>query len=295
MILLPRYPKLAGGVPTEVAVDAWETRPWAQEQAAEARQRLAMYERIRLGLPVMGRRRVYRKHAMLSQFQQGGFGRIQQSAVAGATDPFWANVTLLILGNGTPGTSTFTDSSSLANTITTNGSPQNSTTQSIEGGSSVFFNSGGLEVASGLATAWNFGAGDFAIELWRYGASGGSDRHMFDAWSSRFLARHSGSDVQFFTNFASPLLTYSQAWPTSGWNHYAWGRSGNSWGAWYDGVSKVTTTNASAISSTAIRLRISSSNAGETVPGYGDGIRITKAARYTPGVNFTPPTTFPTS
>jgi hypothetical protein len=238
-----------------------------------------------------------KRHAMLFAYQQGGLGRIKRPSVGGGgNDPYWANVTLLLLGNGANTSTSFTDSSTLANTIGINGLPTNSTDQAIEGGSSIRFNGGGLEVASGLATAWDFAGGDFAIETWIYGNSGGSDRHIFDAWATRFLLRHSGSTIQFFTSFSAPLFTASQTWLTGGWHHYAVGRSGNNWGLWFDGVSVATATNSSSISSTAVRLRVSSSAGGDTVPGYADGVRITKgAARYTPGVGFTPPTTFPTS
>jgi hypothetical protein len=213
----------------------------------------------------------------------------------GATNPNWANVTLQVLGNNPP-SSTLIDTSLLANTITNNNSPSNSSAQSLEGGGSVFFNGGGLEIASGLASAWDFAGGDFFIRAVIYGTAGGTDRHIFDAWSSRFLLRHSGTDVQFFTNFAGVLLSFSQAWNTGSWVEYGVGRQGNDWGIWYGGVSKATTTNAGTISSTAIRLRISTGNAGDTVPGYGDGIEIYKGVcPYTPGVNYTPPTIFPSA
>src|ERR1035437_572304 len=59
------------------------------------------------------------------------------------TSPFdtsFSNVTLLLHGDGTNGSTAFTDSSSLGQTVTGNGSAQISTAQSKWSGASIYFN-----------------------------------------------------------------------------------------------------------------------------------------------------------
>ena len=213
-------------------------------------------------------------------------------------DAQFAYVTLLVLGDNGAGSTTFVDRSPLANAITRNVTgafPQNASSPALMGAGSIEFGGGGIEVASGLAAAWDFGSGDFTLEFVGQPASGGTDRHFFDVWNQRFLFRHSGGTIQFYTDFSSPLFSVSQAWPTSGTHYWTVARSGSNWGLWYDGVSLATASNASAISSTAARLRVSNNVSGDTVPGYGV-VRVTKGfCRYTPGSNYNLPTAFQTT
>jgi hypothetical protein len=223
-----------------------------------------------------------------------GLGRGQAGGGADVGDPFWDDVTLLLLMEGANGSTTFTDSSSAGTPVVVDGAATISTAQFFQGASSCLNGSpGGLQVQAANAAAYDFGAGDFTMEMyWRY-TSGGADRHLFDCWSDRFLLRASGGNLQFYTNFAAPLMNYPFTLVANDWRHTAVCRNGNSWGLWYNGVSLGSTTNAGTIASTAAALRMSPSNSN-VAPGYMDCIRITKAARYTPGVDFTPPTEFPT-
>lgn len=226
-------------------------------------------------------------------------------SAAGETDPFFSDVVLLVLGDnspntGTTGSNTHIDRSPLALTIDTtsagSGGPWNSTDNPLMGSAgSIKWDGQGLTVSSGQASAWDFGSGPLTWEYVGVGASGGSDRHIFDCWSQRFLFRHSGGNIQVYTSFASPLFDVAQAWPTSGTHHWALGRDGsNQWTLWYDGVVIGTTTNSGTFSSTAAQLRISTSSAGSTIPGHGVA-RMTKASRYTYNTNYTLPTSFPTA
>jgi hypothetical protein len=223
----------------------------------------------------------------------------RRSAAAGGavSDPFYSSTTLITTGAGTPG-ATITDFSPLANTLTATGAATNSGTGVGTEATSVYYGTsvaaGQIQIASGAATAWDFAGADFTIEVLGIGGSGGVDRHFFDAWSARFLLRHSGTDLQFFTNFSSPMFNVSLAWAVGSLRHVAVVRSGNNWGIWNNGTSLATTTDASSISSTAVRLLLSTNSNGSTTPGNWNH-RITKAARWTPGVGFTHPTFFPTS
>lgn len=216
----------------------------------------------------------------------------------GATDPLYASTTLITTGAGTPG-GTITDFSPIANTLTPTGAATNSATGVGTEATSVYYgtsaSSGQIQIASAAAAAWDFAGGDFTIEVLGIPGTGGSDRHFFDAWSARFLLRHSGGDLQFFTNFSAPMFNVATTWDVGVLTHIEVTRSGNNWGLAKNGVWLGTTTSASSISSTAVRLLLSTNSNGSTTPGNWNH-RMTKgSARNTPGVNFTPPTSFPTS
>ena len=64
-------------------------------------------------------------------------------AAAGPPDPDFANVSLLLHGDGTNGSTTIVDSSSSSKTVTAVGDAQISTAQSKFGGSSIYFDGTG--------------------------------------------------------------------------------------------------------------------------------------------------------
>ena len=87
-----------------------------------------------------------------------------------ATDPYWANVSYLLVGNGANGTTTnIKDSSSNNATTTIVGNTVISTAQSKFGtGSSVVFDGSGDYLTYPSNTIYAFGTGDFTIECWVY-------------------------------------------------------------------------------------------------------------------------------
>jgi hypothetical protein len=72
------------------------------------------------------------------------------------------------------------------------------------------------------------------------------------------------------------------------WHHYATQRTGDTWGAWLDGVSAGTFTNTDFRESGTQRRLFASDHATDPI-FYIDEFRISYAARYTPGTNFTAP------
>lgn len=90
-------------------------------------------------------------------------------AAAGPTDPDFANVSLLLHGDGTNGSTTIVDSSSSSKTVTAFGNAQISTAQSKFGGSSIAFD-GSDDYLTGPSNDadFNFGTGDFTIEAFAY-------------------------------------------------------------------------------------------------------------------------------
>jgi hypothetical protein len=213
-------------------------------------------------------------------------------------DPQFGSVSLLLHGNGTNGSTTITDSSSNALTLTRGGSvlPVISTAQSKFGGASIFLD--GLSTISYLdipaSSLFSFPS-DFTFECWVYVLTQGG---VFDST----VIETTGS----FTNGLvlrgdNPQTSWS--WTVGGseigggsltlneWNHMAVTRSGSTVRAFKDGTQQGTATNSIVIGPTVGTSRIGEglSVTSRQLNGYIDDLRITKGvARYT--ANFTPPT-----
>jgi len=93
---------------------------------------------------------------------------LKKDSVA-ATDTNINEVSLLLHGDGTNGSTTITDSSPTPKTVTAVGDAQISTAQSKFGGSSLFFNN---NFANAITTpsnaAFAFDTNDFTVEAWIY-------------------------------------------------------------------------------------------------------------------------------
>jgi hypothetical protein len=80
-----------------------------------------------------------------------------------ASDPYWSNVSLLTHCNGTDASTAFIDET--AKTITANGNAQIDTAFSQFGGASALFDGTGDYLSLAKNTGFEFGTGDFTIEL----------------------------------------------------------------------------------------------------------------------------------
>ena len=213
--------------------------------------------------------------------------------VGPTTDPYLANVSLLLHGDGTNGSTTVIDSSPSPQTVTAAGDAQISTAQSKFGGASIAFDGSGDYLQLSSQAALSFGTDDFTIETWARLTSTGNVQVIIEArnqlapvpWilavdsSNKILFRHG---VGLLTSNAS--ITYGQ------WQHYAVTRSAGVIRIFIDGVTDTSTaTNTSAIDAGAQGLIGQAFGSGYYINGYIDDLRITKGvARYTS--NFTPPT-----
>jgi hypothetical protein len=83
-------------------------------------------------------------------------------------DPDFANVSLLLHGNGTNGSTTITDNSPSPKTVTAVGNAQISTAQSKFGGASIEFDKVADRLTLAASSDFAFGTGDFTIEFWAY-------------------------------------------------------------------------------------------------------------------------------
>jgi hypothetical protein len=205
-----------------------------------------------------------------------------------ATDPNFASVSLLLHMNGSNGSTTFTDSSSNALTVTANGSTQISTAQSKFGGASAYFDGtlDRLDTGTGLGPL-QMGTGDFTVEAFIRPESS--------------VTGYKGL-IGVTSNYANTLYIYNGQllWYNSGtaagtiavdtWYHVAASREGTNLRVFIDGTLVDTSTNSDDITSGA-RLTVGDSGfrANENFQGWIDELRITKGvARYI--ANFTAPT-----
>ncbi len=221
--------------------------------------------------------------------------------VTAAGDPYWSSVVALLHFDGTDGSTTFTDET--GKVWTANGNAQIDTAQSKFGGSSGLFDGSGDYVTTPSSVDWDFGTGDFTIELFaRFFAHTsvmtlvGNYENSTKGWS---FQRRSDSNTFRFSHGDGALI--GAPWtPTDGvWYHMAACRQGTNLRLFVDGTQIGTTvTNSTDISGSAEALVLGALRYSAPIQyfnGWLEEVRITKGiARYT--ANFTPPTTpFPNS
>lgn len=222
-------------------------------------------------------------------------------AVAGAVptislvtpDPSFSIVSLLLHMDGSNGSTTFTDSSSSARTVTAYGNAQISTARSKFGGASALFDGSGDYL--GTTISGGLGSGDFTVEFWYYKTANSG---------MVFNCRTSGTGADGFdideslgvTTSGAYLITddYPSRLTLSTWKHVAITRSSNTLRRFVDGTLRGSTTWSTNLTGTSFFIGGSPAGNVGYMTGNIDEFRITKAARYTS--NFTPATAaFPNS
>ena len=223
-----------------------------------------------------------------------------QFAAAGPTDPDFANVSLLLHGDGANGSTTIIDSSPSPKTVTAVGNAQISTAQSKFGGASIAFDGTGDSAETGISNDFAFGSGDFTIECWVWFNS------ITSTTTIMRLDSGSGFNGILFghsTNLGCYVTSAGTSWdilsnqPLTGatalntWHHVALTRSGNTFRGFVNGSQTFSVTSSLAIyqPNPMARIGAANPNGAAAMNGYIDDLRITKGvARYT--ANFTPPT-----
>jgi len=219
-------------------------------------------------------------------------GKVVLKKESVAADSYYGNVSLLLHGDGTNGSTTIVDNSPSPKTVTANGNAQISTAQSKFGGASIAFDGNGdyLECSTRILIAQS---DDFTIETWSY---------QLNLSADYVLVSDSATNVQIFRlNFGTPgrvecgiygsgypgILFFAIALSPSTWHHLAFSRSGGTIRLFVDGQEVGTST--AVLPDFYIDTVGSFSGSSLFTNGYIDDLRITKGvARYT--ANFTPPT-----
>lgn len=204
------------------------------------------------------------------------------SAAVTPTVPCTESVLLLHFDGDDEDTST-TDSSAGAKTITFNGDAQISTTQSKFGGSALYLDGDGDYLSVAASSDWDFGTGDFTIEMWVYvpstaaqrvaisagGFSGGWTLYVGDSQGISFAA-NAGSGWNGTASSDNP--------PTDAWAHVAVVRHSGTLKIYLDGaeVDSVSSTFSGSISSDSDSLTIGVDGTYGYFSGYIDDLRIVK-------------------
>lgn len=204
-------------------------------------------------------------------------------------DPDFASVSLLLHMDGANDSTTFTDSSSSARTVTAVGNAKISTAQSKFGGASGLFDGSGDYCT---VTTSAFGTNDFTIEAWIRPSGFNDYNYIYDSKTSD--ADTTGFGWGF--NSAGGLFVYADdnfrlqvgTVSTNTWTHVALSRSSGTWRHFVNGVVQgLTYSNSSNFTRTFTRIGSVWFDA-YYINGYMDDLRITNGvARYT--ASFTPP------
>lgn len=200
-------------------------------------------------------------------------------------DPNFGNVSLLLPMDGSNGSTTFTDVSSNALTVTANGNAQISTAQSKFGGASGYFDGTGDYLT--VSSHPTIGSQDFTVEFWLYPNSITGLQAYVDfrpANGAYPLIYSNNSTISYYVNTGDRITgTIS----VSQWQHIAVCRAGATTRMFING------TQAGASWTDTTTYVASTPVIGKTFDNYFmscymDDLRITiGTARYT--ANFTPP------
>jgi hypothetical protein len=212
---------------------------------------------------------------------------------------------LLLHFEGADTSTTFTDSSALAHSVTANGTAQIDTAQFKFGFASGLFNGAG-SLTIGDHADWNFGSGAFTIDFWARFAAFPPDSDVEEApifcqredIDNRFEFKlRNTSGVYYWRLFsnssASTLVAFSEATTLSlnTWYHVALVRTGNNFKIFQNGVQLGSdTTDTDAFPDYAGDVYMGTYEPISTVffNGWLDEFRVSKGiARWTS--NFTPP------
>lgn len=211
-----------------------------------------------------------------------------------AIDDDWDSVVLLLDGDGTNGSTTFTDRKGI-HSQTAVGNTQVSTSTKKYGTGSIAFDGDGDELLVAATSSYlTFGTGNFTIETWAYFNSLGGLKVLFD-WRDA-----SGPQGGYITLYFSGSTLYlydgsgnvvnSGSLSTGQWYHIALTRNSGTTRMFVDGTLKTSASNSTNYQSPQNGyLTIAGLNTDFPLSCYLDDIRLTKGvARYT--ANFTPPT-----
>jgi hypothetical protein len=212
-------------------------------------------------------------------------------------DRNFSNVSLLLHGNGTNGSTTITDNSPTPKTVTAVGNAQISTAQSKFGGASIAFDGNGDYLTTSMLSGDNaLGTTDFTIEFWLRLNSiplilcSLVDYRPTSTQGAYPVLYLSNSNIRYYVSSADRIAGSNLS--INVWYHVALCKASSSTRLFIDGTQVGSTySDANNYLGSNNRPYIGAFSDTLTGPlnGYIDDLRITKGvARYT--ANFTPPT-----
>jgi hypothetical protein len=226
------------------------------------------------------------------------------------SDPDYANVVLLLHGNGTNASTTIIDSSTSAKTVTPNGNAQISTAQSQFGGACLLFDGTGDFLTVPTGTDWQF-PGPFTLEGWfRWSTTLSTSReyHLLSYYSIATGTLKSWNLVLWYTggvwtlrfNWSTDNSTivsldypFQPTTATTAWYHIAVDRdASNVVRIYINGTPVASATRTGTNAAIAEPLRVGATGgltAGNEWQGNIDDLRITKGVARYAGTTFATP------
>lgn len=219
----------------------------------------------------------------------------------GGSDPYFANVILLLHADGSDGSTTFTDNSPLGLTTTATGNWQTDTANYKYGTASMLGDRTG-DYATTTSTALYLGTGDFTVEMQVCLVDKTQDQGFF-CFNNSFPTAGGGlefgkNSLYWYSTIDGVSYTgYAAAATNNVWFHFAVVRASGVITIFKDGISQavINTSHSSAAMNYNNLYLGAYYSSSYLLNGWLDEVRITKGvARYT--TNFTPPTAaFPDS
>lgn len=201
---------------------------------------------------------------------------------------------LMLHMNGTDGSTTFTDSSAVGRSMTANGNVQIDTAQSKFGGASALFDGSGDYITTASSSDWDFGTGDFTIDMWvRLNDTSGEKSFFAKAHDTGtgFQFQLNSPDLQFSFSDGTNNINLQASWSpsTATWYHITLTRSGTTFRLFSNGTQIGTTTDSDSITITSQDVSIGSKDGGKFMDGWIDELRVVKGTAVWTS-NFTSPT-----
>ena len=204
-------------------------------------------------------------------------------------DPYYGYTSLLLHMDGSSGSTNFVDSGPNALAVTAAGNAQISTTQSKYGGASAYFDGSGDYLSIPSNPLFNFGTGDFTMELWAKLPNDNVDYSLISG------SVNGNMDFRRESTGRISLGRAAVAWDANSsvinianqWTHLAACRSGSTLRLFCNGIQIYSGSNSVSYSVASLQMGRSTGVSAVDLNGFIDDLRITKYARYTS--NFTPP------
>lgn len=207
-------------------------------------------------------------------------------------DPYYSSVSLLLHGDGANNSTTFTDNSPSPKIATRFGDTKISTTQSKFGGSSIAFDGSGDYLSYSSVPAFNFGDGDFTIEMWYFFNTNSAGQAL--------IRQHNNGDQFQFSWYSANTGTLNYYLSSTGntwnivsgnsfgnfvantWYHLALVRYGNVFTPYMNGIAGTAVTSSATLFNSTANLTVGAGPGLDSSNGFMDDLRITKGvARYT--------------
>lgn len=211
------------------------------------------------------------------------FFRSQLIKAASKTDPFFGNVELLLNMDGSNGSTTFTDLSNSANTVTAQGNAQVTTSRKKFGTGSLELDGTGDALSITGTSNFDIGTSQYALEGWMYIDSFTSFNTLLAShWSGTsggyFFYVNSGGYMALFSGLNSLTATTGNI-SAGSWNFFAWYQNGSNMGMSVNGTevySGAVKTLNRATTSTSVNPKIGCfDNSSLFLDGAIDDLRLT--------------------